>query len=275
MIVKSEAIVLKSMCYRDTSRIVTFYSEQFGKISGIAKGARDTKNKFGSSLQPMTKVSLVFYKKDNRDLHLISQCDTIQAYKNIHSSIDRMSVAMSMLELMNQVTHDEEKNQNLYSLLNDSFEVLERSCENFASVFYAYQLRLASLYGFAPSFGKCVGCRKSLETPKGFYAHSFHIEKGAFYCAHCGESQRVPTKLVNHFSGEERLLGPRERIQKISAESANLLRQLSIVPIESVVELTFSQVVGNELEECLRLYLQSHFEDLRPLRSSRVFKQII
>ena len=64
MIAKTEAVVLRSMKYRETSRIVSFYTKQFGKISGIVKGARSPKNAFGSALQPMSHVSLVLYKKD-------------------------------------------------------------------------------------------------------------------------------------------------------------------------------------------------------------------
>ena len=73
MITKSEAIVLKSMDFRDSSKIVTFYTRSFGKLKGIAKGARQMKSKFGAALEPITRVSLVLYKKEHRDLQLISE----------------------------------------------------------------------------------------------------------------------------------------------------------------------------------------------------------
>ena len=71
MIVKTDAIVLKSMRFRETSKIVTFYTRRYGKIAAVAKGARETKNKFGAALEPMTGVNLVFYKKEQRDLQLV------------------------------------------------------------------------------------------------------------------------------------------------------------------------------------------------------------
>ncbi|MBP6673311.1 MAG: recombination protein O N-terminal domain-containing protein, partial [Bacteroidetes bacterium] len=52
MIVETEAVVLHTMDFRDTSKIVTLYSRKFGKIKVIAKGTRNQKtNKFGSSLE--------------------------------------------------------------------------------------------------------------------------------------------------------------------------------------------------------------------------------
>ena len=80
MLTKTEAIVIRSMKYGDSSKIVTFYTRQFGKLKGIAKAARRSNNKFGSSLEPLSHVMLVVYKKDHRDLHLISQCDSIQSF---------------------------------------------------------------------------------------------------------------------------------------------------------------------------------------------------
>jgi DNA repair protein RecO (recombination protein O) len=78
MITKTEAVVLKSMNYRDSSKIVTFYTRGFGKVKCIAKGARQMKSKFGAGLEPITNVSLVLYKKEHRELQLVSQCDAIK-----------------------------------------------------------------------------------------------------------------------------------------------------------------------------------------------------
>ncbi|MBI5464877.1 MAG: recombination protein O N-terminal domain-containing protein, partial [Ignavibacteriales bacterium] len=43
MIVKTDAVVIKSMKYSDTSKIVALYTKEFGKLSVIAKGARANK----------------------------------------------------------------------------------------------------------------------------------------------------------------------------------------------------------------------------------------
>jgi DNA repair protein RecO (recombination protein O) len=117
MITRTDAVVLKSMKYRDSSKIVTFYSRRFGKVQGIAKGARQMKSKFGAALEPLSAVSLILYKKDHRELQLISQCDTLKTYKNIHSELERLAVGLSIIELLNQLTREEEGNDALYTLL--------------------------------------------------------------------------------------------------------------------------------------------------------------
>ena len=87
-IITSEAVVLRSMKYRETSKIVTFYTKEAGKISGIVKGARQSKNKYGSTLEPMSYVSLVFYQNEKRDLQMVSSCDWVKTFRYLMEDID-------------------------------------------------------------------------------------------------------------------------------------------------------------------------------------------
>ena len=50
MILKTEAIVLKTFDLRETSRIAVFFTENYGKVKGVLKGIRADHKKFGSNL---------------------------------------------------------------------------------------------------------------------------------------------------------------------------------------------------------------------------------
>ena len=261
MITKTDAFVVKSMRYRDTSKIVTFYSQRFGKIKGIAKGARETKSKFGSSLDPMTLASLVLYKKENRDLQFISECDTIRPYKLIHSELERMEAALSVLDLVNRVTHDEEKNSALYSLLGETFENIENAVGNYGNFYQAFVLRMASLFGFAPMLMVCPECKKVVEESDSTRSYMFEIGKGAVYCDNCAMNLGKSV-----LPGQSRI--------RISARTVGIMREFLQGKLEHLAEVEFNKVVGNELDETLRLYLQYHFEGLKPLKSKAVFQQM-
>ena len=173
------------MKYRDTSKIVTFYTKEYGKLKGIAKGARSPKNKFGSALEPLTQSMLVIYKKEHRDLHLISQCDAINPFKNLSKDLDRMMTALAVIELVNQVTHDEERNPSLYGLLYDTMNALNDSLKNYSSYFHAFRLRLASLFGYAPNFEVCGECGNPLLQDNG------EPDYVVTCCSRCGIVQPV------------------------------------------------------------------------------------
>ncbi len=277
MIEKTEAIVLRSMRYRETSRIVTFYSDRFGKISGIAKRARSAKSKFGASLEPLTHVFLVLYKKQQRELHLVSQCDTLRHHKNVQSDIDRLPAALAMIELLNQVTHDEEQNRPLFELLRGCLEVLEDSAPNSHGVFLAFALRLAALFGYRPDFRICLSCGLALSSETGTHRLLFNVSKGGFYCRSCSShSDEAEYVSARKLKGESKPLGiglPGPPLIRITLPAAKLLERLCAVPIERVPTLRIDAVRGNELLELVRLYLQNHFDDLRMPRSLSMFHE--
>jgi DNA repair protein RecO (recombination protein O) len=261
MIIKTDAIVLKSMRYRDTSKIVTFYSRRFGKIKGIAKGARDTRSKFGASLEPLTIASVVLYKKEHREIQLISQCDIVRRFKRITADIDRMAVALSVLELVNQVTHDEEDNPPLYALIVDVLEAIEQAEHNVENLLYAFEIRLASLFGYAMVCKTCLCCRRSIKFGLSADPFRFDVGKGGLWCQQCAATSRRGSGI----SGSLIL---------ISAQAAKMLEWLSLAPLESVQKLNVNEAVGNEIDEVLRLYLRYHFEGIRSFKSRDVFQKI-
>ncbi|MBI5473011.1 MAG: DNA repair protein RecO [Ignavibacteriae bacterium] len=124
MIVKTEAIVLSAMKFRDTSKIVRLYTKEFGKVSVIAKGARDAKSKFRGGLEPTNHVACVIYRHSNRELQLLSQCDIVQSFRTLSDNLEKMFAALSAVELVDLVSHGEDENQTLFTLLLNHIRVV-------------------------------------------------------------------------------------------------------------------------------------------------------
>ena len=275
MITRTDAVVLKSMKYRDSSKIVTFYSRRFGKIKGIAKGARQMKSKFGAALEPLSAVSLILYKKDQRELQLISQCDLLKTYKTIHSELDRLAVGLSIIELLNQLTHDEEGNDALYALLVQSLDELERAQKHFMNFFLAFELRCASVLGFMPSLDACKGCGRRLDDLVSEDSAVFQSGKGAILCGRCWESKTVlkdgafrlgRTGASGTYSDEGNI--------RVSIGVLKALQRLLNAPLESIGSIDLGSALGNEIDGTLRLYMRQHFEDLKPIRSFDMLKKL-
>jgi DNA repair protein RecO (recombination protein O) len=279
MLTKTDAIVIKSMKFRDTSKIVTFYTRRYGKLKGVAKGARQIKSKFGAALEPMTNVSLILYKKEHRDLQLISQCDIIKSYKKINSEFDRMTVALSVLELINQLAHDEEENPPLYALLVETLDQLERASKNLMNLFYAFELRLTGLFGFAPALDACSHCGRQVEEFASEGSVTFQLSKGGILCQHCSKLAKLHSDAnvfpnFRSFSKEE-MAGRREANVRISVKGLKVMQRLFTARLDSVASLEYSTATGNEIDGTLRLYLRQHFEDLKPLKSQELLRNSV
>lgn len=253
-IVHTEAIVLRAIKYRETSKIVTFYTREFGKLKAVAKGARQMKSKFGSSLEPMSRVSVVLYKKDHRDLQLVSQCDLVLSMRYLYDDLDKMAVGMFIIELMDKVSHDEEKNYNLFHLLQETFTALNAVTKNPKNLLYGFVIGLSRMLGFRPEFQHCVVCRKPVQ--KNGTSIVFHVGKGGPLCP-------------SHVHAEGLKVN-------VSASSLDILPRLSAEhDLRAVVDVDIEKNQRAEIESLLLGYLRYHVEGLQHLKSVRVMQRIL
>jgi DNA repair protein RecO (recombination protein O) len=273
MITKTEAVILKSMDYRDSSKIVTFYTRRFGKIKCVAKGARQRKNKFGAGLEPITSVMLVLYKKELRDLQLVSQCDAIKTYRNTHSDLDRMAVALSTLELVNQLVHEEEESEPLYQLLVETLDEIEKAARNVLNLFFAFEIRCAALFGFAPDFTSCSVCGRWLDEIVGDGSVLFQLARGSVVCGACATAASGRPPLRERGSvGFVPKRDTGEGSVRVSVGILKVLHRLLTARLDSIPLIELPASTGNEIDGTLRLYLRQHFEDLKPIKSLEMLK---
>ena len=256
MIVKTEAIVLRSRKFRETSSILALYSKEFGKISVIAKGARARGNKFGSSLQPLGHVAAVLYKHEGRDLHLLSQCDTISRFHHLAEDLDKFASAMSVVEMLEHVAHGEQRNDQLFNLTLAVLRAIENAPAGPGAIQLFFELHLSDLLGFKPNFHTCLSCGKPLdEKALGTKGGELRLMSGGVLCAQCSEGAGN--------QGRASLAAIRilQRIQETTDPEA----------------LTPLRMTGHQMEEVraiLRQYLQNHVGGLDRLKAQSVATSI-
>jgi DNA repair protein RecO (recombination protein O) len=255
MIVSTDAIVLRSMKYGDTSKIVTLYSRKYGKIRVIAKGARSAKNKFGASLEPMMHSSMIVYKKEHRELHLLSQSEIASPFLKLNDDGDKMAVGLAMIELVNMIMHNEEENQSMFSLLLESLGAVDASMKNPANIFFAFELRLAEIFGYGLDVQRCSRCGRDVaENRSGAFAF-IHLASGSVVCSDCHKE---------HNTGGV----------KVSKRILESLSRLRSAPIRSVGQVTLSPSMENEMIALLQTYLRYHIEGVRTLKSLSLFTKV-
>lgn len=179
MIPKTEAIVLKSFDYRETSRIATFFTKDYGKISGILKGIRRDHKKFGSSIDRFSVNYLVYYHYRKTDLHLISQCDLMNYYYPIRQDYKRNLAANYSLELVDAIMPTGEVNHDIYQLMLDYLQALQDN-KDVDKLVNLFQIKLLLFSGFSPHLDTCVKCGKKI-----FGKVRFSMISGGLICQKC------------------------------------------------------------------------------------------
>ncbi|MEP7219243.1 MAG: DNA repair protein RecO, partial [Bacteroidota bacterium] len=117
MIVKTDSIVLRTRKFRESSKIVTLYTREHGKMSVVARGVVRPKSKYGSALQPMAFLSTNVYRKEGRDLHNLSIAEPLERFNVLSSSLERLSAGMAIVEIVEAAMHDEDRNEPLFEAL--------------------------------------------------------------------------------------------------------------------------------------------------------------
>lgn len=179
MILKTEAIVLKSFDFRETSRIATFYSKEYGKVSGVLKGIRKDPRKFQSSLDRFSVNDIVYYPYRNSDLHLISHCDMRRFSPAIRDDLRKATAAQYILELVNKIMPVEAPNPAVYAMMLELLDSLETAAD-IDQLVHAFQIKMLSMSGFRPHLDACLKCEAPIQGEARFSHH-----EGGLICARC------------------------------------------------------------------------------------------
>ena len=154
MIAKTEAIVLKSISYGETSLIVSAFSRELGRISLLARGARRPKSKFGSTLQTMSHIQAVVYKKEGRQILPVNEASHAKVRRNLSRDLDKIIVGMRVVELVRGLTQEQDPNTELFDLMIDLLDNLDAENDRVFNLLLYFQMRLAALLGIEPQIVK-------------------------------------------------------------------------------------------------------------------------
>jgi len=175
-----EAIVLRHSDWGEADRILTLYTRERGKLRAIAKGARKIRSRKAGHLEPFTRVTLQLAK--GRDLLIVTQADTLEAYLPIREELSRTGYAAYAAELLDRFTYEEEsEHQPVYRLLVDVLGRIAAEPDPWLALRY-YEVRLLDLLGFRPHLFECANCGEKILPVDQF----FSPVAGGVLCPKCG-----------------------------------------------------------------------------------------
>ncbi len=149
-VVKTEAFVIKGFRYGETSKIITLYSRDYGKFNALIKSTRSIKSKTSGVFDNLNYISLVFNRKENRDLQFVSKGECINSFSKTKSDLDKLNVSYRILELIYNSTHDYDTNEELFDLLNICLSKVNACEKNSGNFLLFFQANLTKLMGIKP-----------------------------------------------------------------------------------------------------------------------------
>jgi DNA repair protein RecO (recombination protein O) len=229
--VTSRAVILKGGDYSETSRIVTAFARELGKVRFIAKGARRRTSPFAGLLEPLAHVELVLIP-GRSGLYTLKEC-AMEAAAALRDDLGRLSAGLFALALVDETQIEDDPQPAVFDLLAAALSQLERSA-NAAALLFAFQLRLIELSGYGLDLAACAEDGAPLGT-KAFYSAA---HKGLL-CAACSRGLEA---------------------RQVSPGALGVLRRLDETPLDHVERVKLSAAQTTELGRFFDLVLQTVLE---------------
>jgi DNA repair protein RecO (recombination protein O) len=270
-LVSCEGIVLRNLRYGETSRIATLLTPELGKIGVMAKGARDPKSPFGSSVEFLSHSSFVVYHHPGRDLHFLRSGALEREFRGLFRDSDRFILGSAFAEFLERVLQGEEPACELFDFALRGFQVLETAPRPaLPELFRGMQLRVASILGYAPRLEQCLRCGCAVgeaESAAARGAWTFLPSDGGVLCPECGarEPGDAGPRLSPRALRRLRAMALGRSDGATTGHAAPMVRERPLAPDPAWIAL---------LDGLVEDFLRYHLDSYRGLRALGAFSSV-
>lgn len=240
--VKTSGIVLSGIKFKESSKILTVYTRELGKIKVLGQGVMKPKSKGIASTEVFSHSE--FDLKKGKSFYYINSVYLIDSYHNLRNSMDTLFFGFYMLELMDKTIHDEEKNPVLFDLLNKALLAMKNGEEPLL-ILVAFQLKFVSFMGYRPQLNLCSQCGKRQSL---FWR--FNSSKGGVFCEECYSNNAI----------------------RITDQQRETIRKILLTPFESLSSLKIAKDLSWMIYNIMLDYVSYNFE-IRELKSQVMIKK--
>ncbi|MDQ7778306.1 MAG: DNA repair protein RecO [Planctomycetota bacterium] len=180
-ICKTRGLAIRKLDYSETSQIVTFLTEGYGKTKTIAKGIKRPKSRLGGAVDLLADCEVVFLEKPGGDLHILTECEATSIFAGLREDPERAEAAFAAADLLDRFVYPGERGKECYQLSVELLGALDRGEERAEILFLAFVARLLKIHGLLPLVGHCVACREARPARESMFSSRL----GGLLCKRC------------------------------------------------------------------------------------------
>lgn len=228
------AIVLRVHDLGESDKIVTFYSQQEGKLAGIAKGAKKSKKRFSNKLEIFSLLQ-VFYNERSRTrtgLFRIDEAELLNPFMSLRQNYDRYVSGVLACELIYCWVRDYDADKNIFNLLLWILQSLDKGSSPRVSQIF-FQVKLYTLLGYKLDLEACIKCGNTNQSGRPYI---FHPARHGLICRNCS-SEPVSRDDI-----------------PLAINTIKLLQHAQELPLEKLERLRFSDASIREALQLFKIY---------------------
>ena len=171
-----EGVILNTVNFGDSNRVVTLYTKEFGKLDANAYGCRRARSPLSGAIQMFNRICAEV--KHGSHVDTIRDAEVLNFYPNLTADIDRLSYAAILFEIVNKMTLPRVCEVGIYNLLINSLPAFNERNPQIAALIAVAQFM--EFTGFQLNFKSCVRCGREIEGDA-----SLSLSEGGAICENC------------------------------------------------------------------------------------------
>lgn len=188
---KAEALVIRLADWSESSRVVTLFSKEYGKISAVAKGAKRLRNSFEAALDLLTHCQIVFIHKASDSLDILTESQLVRRFQPGTTQLERLYAGYYLAELLDGLTEPGDPHPELFTASVLALEQFETTPALELAVL-RWELSLLEEIGQLPVLNECAHCGQPVGQDRWF---DFSPSQGGLICAECHPEVEVSRRV--------------------------------------------------------------------------------
>lgn len=224
-IVSTRGIVVKTVDYKESSKILNILTEDYGIIGVISKGCKSPKSKLSIVSSNFIYATFHIYYNENK-LSTLIQADIIDYFTNIRNDIELVGYMTYLTELSKEV-YSESSNEEVLDLLISSLDRINNGI-NPKVIKNILELKYLYFIGVGLNLNNCVGCGSES-------AVTLSASKGGYICSKCRTNEKI-----------------------LSEKTIKMIKLFYYIDIKNISKTDIKENVLKEIDDFLNEYYENY-----------------
>lgn len=171
---RTEGFVFKKEDSQEADRIFSVFSKDFGKIKIVARSIRKINSKLKGGMEIFYLSDIAFVQGKHRKT--LVDVASIEKFSNIFESPEKISVAHSIAQIINNFIKGEEQDERIFNFLHESFNKLNGyqlpTAVSYQLFYHYFFWNFITILGYGPELFSCTVCRQKLRPDNLFFSSS-------------------------------------------------------------------------------------------------------
>lgn len=187
---KTRAIVLRKIDFSETSQVLHLLTADYGKIAGIAKGAKRRKSGFSGPFDYFAMYEIVFIDKHAGSMDILTASEVMESYRDVIKDYETYTLACYVAEFLDRLVADGQQIKGMFDTAVHGWRDLNARQLPSVTVM-RFETQALRLLGFLPRTETCCLCNAKVDAYESVH---FSARHGGALCPRCPGTD--PTRIV-------------------------------------------------------------------------------